>query len=136
MRQTIEQLIRALAGARRTRQALDYAADPAGWAVADQAVMEATGRLAREAQEAARRLGLVRDLSRALAGTGFAVARVAFDALDTRLEVELEAGPDTPAQRHQAALPTTAARIHALADEFFSQTGLELAFPYERLASD
>src|SRR5690349_1022413 len=111
MRQNIEQHIRALESARRTRQGIDYDTDPAAWAVADQALMEATGRLAREAQEAARRLGLVRDLSRALAGTGFAVARVAFDSLDTRLQVELEGGPETPAQRWQAALPATAAGI-------------------------
>src|SRR5262249_1829296 len=107
----------------------------AAWVLADQAVMEATGRLAREAQEAARRQGLVRDLSRALAGTGFAVARVAFDSLDTRLQVELEGGPETAAQRRQAALPATAAGIRTLADEFFSQTGLELAFPYEQLTT-
>src|SRR3954466_2717329 len=114
MRQTIEQLIRAVEGARRTRQGIDYDSDPAAWAVADQAVMEATGRLAREAQESVRRLGLVRDLSRALAGTGFAVARVAFDTLDTRLLVELQGGPDTPPQRRQAVLPATAAGIRTL----------------------
>jgi hypothetical protein len=136
MRQAIEQLMRAAERARHTRQAIDYDADPAAWARADQAVMEATGRLAREAQEAVRREGLNRDLSRALAGTGFGVSRIAFDALDTRLLVELEGGPTNAAQQRKAVHTDTAAGIRTLTDEFFSQTGIELAFPYQRLTGE
>src|SRR5436305_2370939 len=118
MRQTIEQLLRAVEGARRTRAALDHAADPAAWACADQAHLEAVGRLDREIQEAARRLGLLRDLSRALAGTGFAVARIGFDPLDSHLRVELAGGPATPAQRRAVARPAVAERLHRLGDDF------------------
>ena len=134
MRQQIEQLLHAQEQARQTRQALERESPSAAWATADQHYRVATGRLDHAVREAIRQWGLVRELSRALAGTGYGVARVAFDADNSRLRVELDGGPETPAARRQAAAPATYDRLRTLADSFYSATAIEIDVPYDRLA--
>ncbi len=133
MRQQIEQLVRATEAARQTHRDTDAATNPVAWARSDQAVMEATGRLAHAVHDAVRRLGLPRELGRALAGTGFGIGRLAFDATDLQLHAELDGGPESPTERRRAADPAVADRIHAIRDEFYSSTGVEIAFPYDQL---
>lgn len=133
MRQTIEQLIASYEQARQARAATDRAAEPRAWAQADLDYTEALGQLTGEVRDAARRLGMIRELNRALGGTGLAVARFVFDPDSIHLMVEIEGRPATPAERRTAALPATADRVRAVTDDFYSRTGLELAFPYDRL---
>jgi hypothetical protein len=135
MRNEIEQLIAAYRHARGERAAIDRDAEPRAWAQADLDLSAASGELGNAVREAIRRLGLVRDLSRALGGTGFAVARVAFVAESGHVIVELSGGPDNPAEARRAADPTTTDRVRTVTEDFFSRTGVEVAFPYDRLAA-
>jgi hypothetical protein len=133
MRNEIEQLIAAYRQARGEREAIDRDAEPRAWAQADLDLSAASGQLGNEVREAARKLGIVRDLSRALAGTGFAVARVAFVPESSHLAVELSGGPDNAAEARRAADPATTDRVRTVTEEFFSRTGVEVDFPYDRL---
>jgi hypothetical protein len=134
MRNEIEQLIAIYTQARREREAIDRDAEPRTWAQADLDLSAAGGQLGNAVREAARKLGIVRDLSRALGGTGFAVARVAFVPESHHLVVELSGGPDNSTEARRAADPATADRVRTVTEDFFSRTGVEVAFPYDRLA--
>ena len=133
MRNEIEHLIAAYREARGARTAIDRDAEPRAWAQADLDLSAAGGELGNAVREAIRKLGLVRDLSRALGGTGFAVGRVAFEAGSGHVTVDLGGGPDNPVEARRAADPATADRVRAVTEEFFSRTGVEVAFPYDRL---
>jgi hypothetical protein len=133
MRPQIEQLVAAQRQARAERAAVDQAEEPRDWAQADLDLSAATGELTNLVLEAARRLGLVRDLSRALGGTGWAVGRLAFESDVPQLHVEIQGGPDHPAERRRATDPATAERIRTVTEEFYSRTGMEIIFPYDRL---
>ena len=135
MRQQIEALIQQYDEVVRERQAIDRVAEPRVWAEVDLDCSAAAGRLGGEVREAARKLGLTRDLSRALAGTGYGVARLAFDPDHRHLVVELHGGPSTPAERRAAADPAVAERVRAFTEDFFSRAGVEVTFPYDRLAA-
>src|SRR6478609_5301737 len=102
MRQQIEALIQQYDEVVRERQGIDRVAEPRVWAEVDLDCSAAAGRLGGEVREAARKLGLTRDLSRALAGT---------------------------------ADPAVAERVRAFTEDFFSRTGVEVTFPYDRLAA-
>jgi hypothetical protein len=134
MRNEIEQLIAAYRQARAERAAIDRDAEPRTWAQADLDLSAAGGELGNAVREAIRKLGLVRDLSRALGGTGFAVARIAFEAESGHVIVELSGGPDNPAEARRAADPATTDRVRTVTEDFYSRTGVEVAFPYDRLA--
>jgi hypothetical protein len=135
MRQQIEALIAEYEAVVRERQGIDRVAEPRVWAEVDLDCSAAAGRLGGEVREAARKLGLTRDLSRALAGTGYGVARLAFDPDHRHLGVELHGGPSTPGERRKAADPATVDHLRAVTEDFFSRTGIEVTFPYDRLAA-
>ncbi|HMA38237.1 MAG TPA: hypothetical protein VKY74_27560 [Chloroflexia bacterium] len=135
MRREIEGLSAAYHQARQACQALDRDREPRAWAQADLDRSAAAGHLGNAVRDAARRLGLVRELSRTLAGTGYAVERLGFDAAGPQLTIDLDGGPETAAEQHNAADPILADRIRSVTEEFYSRTGVEILFPYDRLAS-
>ncbi len=133
LRPEIEGLVAAYVAARIEREAMDRATAPRDWAQADLDLSAAAGELGNAVREAARKLSLVRDLSRALAGTGVAVNRLLFEPEIPHLLVELYGRPDGPAEQRRAADPLTTDRVRAVTEEFFSRSGMEVAFPYDRL---
>ncbi|HUS17432.1 MAG TPA: hypothetical protein VM536_20745 [Chloroflexia bacterium] len=133
MRNEIERLIAEFQDARRAHQAIDRDAEPRSWAQADLDAGEAASELSNAMREAARKLGLVRELSRALAGTGLAVGRLAFDPATHHLQVELNGYPESPAEQRRAADPATTDRVRTVTEDFFGRTGIEVAFPYSSL---
>lgn len=133
LRDEIEGLIATYRAARIEREAVDRAAAPRDWAQADLDLSAAAGELGNTVRDVARRLSLVRELSRALAGTGVAVNRLLFEPEVPQLVVELYGRPDGPTEARRAADPLTSDRVRTVTEEFFSRSGMEVAFPYDQL---
>ena len=129
MRERLEVLVRQEEAARLRRLSVDRAGDPRGFVRADATWNAAHRQLAAGVVEAVRAMGLLREASKALRGTGYAINR--FPLQEGVLRVELTGGPDSPLEFLQVTAAAEALR--AVLDDFHSATGVEVRMPDELL---